>query len=333
MKNKHKNRDKTLHISNITTSDRIMKTVTNILSDWRLWIMIAPLLIWLTLFAFKPMTGICIAFLKYNPFQGILGSKFVGLDNFKALMFGPSSDYFWRAFRNTLFLSGYGIAFGFPAPIVLAILLHEVKSNKGKKLIQTITYAPHFLSEVVVCGMLVTMLALNTGLFNVILQKIFGLFGQDFSQIQFMAQSKYFRGIYTLSGIWKEAGFASIVFFAALCGIPNELYEAAKVDGASRIRRIISISIPGIMPTIIIMFIIKIGSILNLGYEKVLLLYNPSIYDKADILSTYIFRMGVQSNPNYGMSTAASLVNSLIGFALVILANKLAKKYSETGLW
>lgn len=305
----------------------------SLLRDWRLWVMIAPLLIWLFFFAIKPLTGMSIAFLKFSPFKGISGSEFVGFKNFTDLMFGPSSEYFWRAFKNTIILSGYGLIFGFPAPIILAILLHEVTSNKRKKFIQTVTYAPHFLSEVVVCGVLVTMLALNTGLFNVLLDKLFGLFGADFKQIQFMAEPGYFRGIYTLSGIWKEAGFSSIVFFSALCGIPDELYEAAKVDGASRLKRILHISIPGITPTIVIMFIIRVGKILSLGYEKVLLLYNPQTYETADILSTYIYRMGVQSNPNYGMSTAASLFNSLVGFALVILANRIAKKCSETSLW
>lgn len=309
------------------------KKENTLLRDWRLWLMITPLLIWLLLFSFKPLTGMSIAFLKYNPFKGISGSKFVGLKNFQDLMFGASSEYFWRAFKNTIILSGYGLIFGFPAPIILALLMHEVKSKYGRNVLQTVTYAPHFLSEVVVCGILVTMLALNTGLFNVMLDKIFKVFGLQWNQIQFMAESKYFRGIYTLSGIWKEAGFNSIVFFSALCGIPQELYEAAKVDGASRLKRIWHISIPGIMPTIVIMFIIKVGKILSLGYEKVLLLYNPTIYDKADILSTYIYRMGVQTNPNYGMSTAASLVNSLIGFAMVIMANRISKKFSETALW
>lgn len=326
---KHRNKK----IKAVPGSKHKLGIYESLLRDWRLWVMIAPLLIWLFLFSFKPLTGMSIAFLKFNPFKGITGSKFIGLANFQSLMFGPSSEYFWRAFRNTIVLSGYGIIFGFPAPIILAILLHEVKSNVGKKWVQTVTYAPHFLSEVVVCGLLVTMLALNTGLFNVIFEKIFALFGQDYNQIQFMAQSNYFRGIYTASGIWKEAGFSSIVFFSALCGIPDELYEAAKVDGASRLKRIWHISIPGIMPTIVIMFIIKIGHILSIGYEKVLLLYNPSIYDKADILSTFIYRLGIQSNPDYGMSTAASLFNSLVGFAMVILANKISRKFSETSLW
>ena len=301
--------------------------------DWQLWLMVLPLLVWLALFSFKPLTGMSIAFLKYNPFKGIAGSTFVGLENFKELMFGASSEYFWRAFRNTIRLSAYGILFGFPAPIILAILLHEVKSKFGRSVVQTITYAPHFMSEVVVCGLLVTMLGLNTGLFNVALTKLFGLFGVEFTQIQFLAQSKYFSAIYTLSGIWTEVGFGSIVYFSALCGISKDLYEAADVDGATRLQKIFHISIPGIMPTIVIMLIIKIGNILSLGYEKVLLLYNPQIYDKADILSTYIYRMGVQTNPNYGMSTAASLFNSLVGFVLVILANRISKKLSETALW
>jgi len=191
----------------------------SILKDWRLWVMIAPLLIWLSLFAFRPLSGMSIAFLKYSPFKGISGSRFIGLDNFQQLMFGPSSDYFWRAFRNTLALSGYELFFGFPAPIILAVLMHEVKGKFSRNVVQTVTYAPHFLSEVVVCGMLITMLSLNTGLFNIIIGKIFSLFGQDYSQIHFMAESKYFRAIYTASGIWKESGFASIVYFAALCGI------------------------------------------------------------------------------------------------------------------
>lgn len=313
--------------------NKITHSIRLYFSNWRLWILVMPLLIWLFFFAFKPMYGISIAFLKFNPFQGYAGSDFVGLENFKELMFGPNSVNFWRAFKNTVLISLYGLIFGFPMPIILAILLHEVRSNKGKKIIQTVTYAPHFISEVIVCSLLVTMLALNTGLFNVVLEKIFALFGADFQGIHFMADSQYFRGIYILSGIWKEAGFESIVFYAALCGIPEELYEAAKVDGATRLRRIWSISIPGIMPTIVIMLIIRIGNILNVGYEKVLLLYNPGIYDRADILSTFIYRMGIQSNPNYGMSTAASLINSLIGFTMVIIANRIARKHSETSLW
>lgn len=301
--------------------------------DWQLWLLVMPLLIWLFFYAFRPLYGISIAFLKYSPFKGIEGSDFVGLENFRKLMFGSSSPLFWRAFKNTVLISLYGLVIGFPIPILLAVLFHELRGNRRKKMLQTITYAPHFISEVIVCSLVITMLSMNTGLFNVLLEKLFALFGAEYKQIHFMAESQYFRSIYTVSGIWKEAGFSSIVFFAALCGISPELYEAAKVDGAGRFRQIWNISLPGIMPTIVIMLIIRIGNILNVGYEKVILLYNPGIYDTADILSTFTYRMGIANNPDYGLSTAASLVNSVVGFAMVVIANRVSKKFSETSLW
>lgn len=316
--------------------------------EWRLWVLVMPLLIWLALYSYKPMWGILIAFQKYSPFLGTLtldwfpadgglvafgGSPFVGLDNFKDLMFGSSSEYFWRAFVNTIMISAYGIVFAFPAPIILALLFNELRNSTIRKSAQTAMYAPHFISEVIVCSLVLTFLAVNTGLVNILLKDVFEFFGKDYTQIQFMSNSNMFRPIYTLTGIWKEAGFGSIVFFAALCGIPAELYEAAKIDGANRFRQIFNISIPCILPTIVVMLIIRIGNILNVGYERVLLLYNPGIYDKADILSTYIYRLGIQNNPNYGLSTAATLVNSVIGLILVMGANKIAKRYSETTLW
>lgn len=301
--------------------------------DWQLWILVLPLLIWLALFAYKPLWGIVIAFQNYSPFRGIEGSPFVGFKNFNDLMFGASRELFFRAFKNTVLLSIYGIVLGFPMPIILALLLHELKGNNYRKFVQTITYAPHFISEVVICSLVLTILALNTGMINIIIEKFLGIFGIKYNHIQFMAISGYFRGVYTVSGIWKEAGFSSIVFFAALCGIPMELYEAARVDGASRFKQVLNISIPGIMPTIVIMLIIRVGNILNIGYEKVLLLYNPTIYDTADILSTYTYRIGISSNPNYGLSTAASLINAVVGFVLVIGANTIARKFSETSLW
>ena len=301
--------------------------------NWQLWLMVLPLLIWLIFFAVKPLYGVVIAFLKYSPFKGIEGSDFVGLDNFKELMFGPSKDMFWRAFKNTVLISIYGLVFAFPIPVILALMFHELKGNRSRKMLQTVTYAPHFISEVIVCSLVLTMLALNTGMINVLLERFLGLFGVEYSQIHFMAESKFFRTIYTTSGVWKEAGFGSIVFFSALCGISSELYEAARVDGASRLKQIWYISIPGIIPTIMIMLIIRVGNILNVGYEKVLLLYNPGIYDTADILSTFTYRMGVATNPNYGLSTASSLVNSLVGFAMVVAANRISKKFSETSLW
>lgn len=306
--------------------------IKKIKAQWQLWVLLLPLLIWLALYAYRPLWGTLIAFQKYSPFLGEK-SPFIGLDNFRELMFGPSSEYFWRAFRNTIVISLYGLAIGFPIPIILAIMFHELRRTGYRKFVQTSAYIPHFISEVIVSSLVLTMLAMNTGLVNILLSKFMGLFGVEFQQIQFMAQSELFPIIYTLTGVWKESGFASIVFYAALCGISNDLYEAARVDGASRLRQIWSISIPGILPTIVIMLIIRIGNILNVGYERVLLLYNPGIYDRADILSTFTYRMGVQANPNYGLSTAASLINSIIGLILVIGANKFAKKFSESTLW
>lgn len=299
--------------------------------QYQLWIMLIPLLVWLFFFAYRPLRGISIAFLDYNPFAGY-NSKFVGLDNFRDLMFGASRDFFWRAFRNTIILSLYGLVIGFPIPIILAILFHELRNSAYRKFVQTAVYIPHFISEVIVCSLVFTMLGAQTGLFNIIIEKVVGLFGGTYTGVNFLAQPEKFRGIYTLTGIWKEAGFSSIVFFAALCGIPMELYEAARVDGASRFRQIWSVSIPGILPTIVIMLIIKIGNILNVGYERVLLLYNPGVYETADVLGTYTYRIGTL-NTEYSISTAASLINCVIGFTLVVFANRFSKRFSESTLW
>lgn len=305
---------------------------TDIRKNWQLYMLILPLIIWLLLYFIKPLWGIAIAFESYSPFKGILHSQWIGLDNFKDLMVGQSSLYFWRAFKNTLIISLYGIIFAFPIPIILALLFNEVKNATYRKYVQTITYLPHFISEVVVAGLVLSFLALNTGIVNVLISNVCSLFGIDYSQIQFMSIPKYFRFIYIASGVWKSSGFESIIFFAALCGISPTLYEAAKMDGAGKLKRIIHVSLPGITPTIVIMLIIRIGHILSIGYEKVLLLYNPMIYSTSDILSTYTYRLGME-NVNYGLSTASSLLNSVIGFAMVILANRLSRKLTETSLW
>lgn len=301
-------------------------------NNWQLYVLILPLAIWLVLYFIKPLGGIAIAFQNYSPFKGILHSEFVGLDNFKDLMFGASSMFFWRAFKNTVIISLYGIVFAFPIPIILALLFNEVKNGNYRKWVQTVTYMPYFISEVVVASLVISFLSLDTGIINVLLGNFFHIFGVDYTQIQFMAIPKYFRTIYITSGLWKTSGFESIIFFAALCGVSPTLYEAAKIDGANKLKQIIHVSLPGITPTIVIMLIIRIGHILTVGYEKVLLLYNPMIYSTADILSTYIYRLGME-NVNYGLSTAASLLNSVVGFCLVIAANKISKKLTQTSLW
>ncbi len=323
-----------------TTSEKVLikkrekkiSLIKDIKQNWQLYVMVLPLIIWLILYAYKPMWGMLIAFQNYSPFKGVSGSEFIGLDNFKTLMTGEASKFFWRAFKNTILLSVYGLIIEFPIPIILALMFNELKNLMYRKVIQTVTYIPHFISEVVVASLVLTFLSLNTGIINVLIGKFLGLFGITYKQIQFMAQPKYFRAVYILSGIWKNVGFNSIIFFAALVGISPQLYEAAKIDGASKFKQIIHISLPGITPTIVIMLIIRIGNILNISYEKVLLLYNPLIYDTADILSTYIYRLGVD-NVDYGLSTAASLVNSIIGFILVMMANKISKKLTESSLW
>ncbi len=302
--------------------------------NWQLYVLAAPIVIWLALYAYKPMWGLLIGFMKYSPFRQMrfITEDWIGLENFKTLMFGRASAPFWRAFKNTILLSGYGIIFGFPVPIILALMFNEAKSAGFRKFSQTVTYIPHFISEVIVASLVLSFLAINTGIINVLLQKFLGLFGIDYSHIGFMLVPKYFRTIYITSGIWKDAGFNSIVFFASLVGISPELYEAAKIDGANKFQQIINISIPGITPTIVVMLIIRIGNILNVGYEKVILLYKPVIYETADILSTYVYRLGSE-NVDYGLSTAASLINSLIGFAFVIAANKISKRLTQASLW
>lgn len=304
----------------------------DIKENWQLYVMVLPLVIWLILYSYKPMWGIIIAFQEFSPFKGISGSEFIGLGNFKELMFGNASQYFWRAFNNTILISLYGIIFSFPIPIVLALMFNEVKDGLFRKSIQTATYIPHFISEVVVASLVLSFLALNTGIVNILIEKLLAIFGMNYDHIQFMSKPGFFRSIYIFSGVWKNAGFDSIVFFAALIGISPELYEAAKIDGATKLQQILHVSLPSITPTIVIMLIIRIGNILNVGYEKVLLLYNPIIYETADILSTYTYRLGVE-NVNYGLSTAASLINSVIGFILVIGANKISKKLTQASLW
>lgn len=291
-----------------------------------------PLAVWLLLYAYKPLVGLIIAFEKFSPFKGIWNSPFSGLDNFRRLMAGPSAYLFWRALKNTLLISLYGLVFGFPIPIFLAILFNEVREGLYRKTIQTVSYLPHLISEVTIAGIVLTMLQVN-GLVNLVLAALLRLFDSDFRPIAFMSEPNFFKGIFTFTGIWKSAGFDSIVYFAALMGVSPTLYEAAKIDGASRIQRILHVSISGILPTIVIMLIVRVGNILNVGYERVLLLYNPLTYEAADVLGTFTFRLGSSPPIDYGLSTASSLFNSLVGFALVIATNRISRKLSETSLW
>ena len=290
---------------------------------WPLYVFLLPGLIWYIMFCYKPMIGLRMAFYDYNIFRGFSGSKFVGLENFKIYMSSPD---FVRTLKNTLMIAVWQMVICFPVPVILAILITEMKSKIISKMVQTISFLPHFISTVVVCGMVVNFLSPSTGIINMILGK-FGIEAK-----YFMVYPQYFRPIYTIITLWQTAGFNAIVYIAALMGIDPQLYEAAIVDGAGRWRRIINITIPGIIPTVVTMFIMNIGKMVKVGYESILLLYEPSTYATADVISTYSFRMGIQ-NGDYGVATAAGLFEAVIALILVVAANKVSKRLTETALW
>ncbi len=315
---------------NMNPSDTMFVKMNKTLKeDWQLYVLLLPLMIWILLFAYKPMYGLIISFQEYSLFKGISGSKWVGLANFKNLFYGAGSTHFWRAFRNTITISLYELFFAFPIPIVLALLFNEIKDGLFRRGVQTFMFLPHFLSEVVLAGIVISFLQPNTGIINILLQRA-GFISEG---IYFLTKPEWFKPAYIISGIWKEAGFGSIVYFAALSGISPDQYEAARVDGATKIQQMLFVSLPGIAPTVIIMLIIKIGKMLSVGYERILLMYQPVTYETADVLSTYIYRLGLTGSNDFSLATAAGLFNSVIGFALVIGANKISKKLSETVLW
>ncbi|WP_337434049.1 ABC transporter permease subunit [Enterocloster sp.] len=287
-----------------------------------LYLMIIPVLIFFILFHYKPMYGAIIAFKDYTPALGIAESPWVGWDNFTRFF---SSVYFGRLIRNTILLSFYSLLFGFPAPIILALLLNEVKNKKFKGLTQTVTYLPHFISMIVVTGMLVDF-SMTSGLFNDIIE----LFGGERSPL--LQNPDLYRTIYVASGIWQEIGWGSIIYLSALSGVDSQLYEAAQIDGAGKWKQLIHVTLPGIAPTIIIMFILKMGTLMNMGYEKTILLYNPATYETADIISSYIYRIGLLEQ-DWSYSTAIGLFNSVINLGLLLITNKIARKCGETSLW
>ncbi|WP_367566394.1 ABC transporter permease [Lacrimispora sp.] len=299
--------------------------------DWRLYVLLLPLVVWFALWAYKPMGGLLIAFKRFDPQFGVWGSEFKGIDNFINLVSGVNKVEFWQAFRNTFIISAYSLIFGFPVPIILALLFAEIGNDTVRKLTQTATYLPHFLSEVTITGialMLVYSGVRSSGIIASLFQHL-GLIEPGMSMMQ---KSNYFRPLYIMAGIWKESGYNSIVYFAAIMGISPSLYEALKVDGGNKFQEIRFITFPGMAPTLIIMIIMRIGSMLTIGYERVLLLYNANIYVTADVLSTFEQRIGILAG-NYGIGAAVSLFNSLIAFALVIGANTISRSISKTSLW
>ena len=294
--------------------------------DWKrnrsLYLMVLPVILFYILFHYKPMYGALIAFQDYNPRLGFSVSEGVGFDQFNRFFTSP---YFGRLVKNTLLLSVYGILFGFPAPIILALLLNELRAKRFKKTVQTITYLPHFISLVVVTG-IIKDFTQSTGLIN----DIIVMFGGERSSL--IQNPALYRTIYIVSDIWQGIGWGSIIYLSALSGVDQQLYEAASIDGAGRWKQLIHVTLPGIAPTIVIMLIMRMGQLLGTGYEKTILLYNEATYETADVIASYIYRVGILER-NWSYSTAIGLFNSVINLALLIVTNKISKRVSETSLW
>ena len=290
--------------------------------NWPLLLMVAPALAFYIIFHYIPMGGLLMAFENYKPNLGLLGSKFVGMKNFVDFF---SSVYCWRVIRNTLILSLLQIGIEFPFTICFAILLNEIGSAKYKRTVQTLSYMPYFISLVVVAGIIIDFCQTN-GVLTVLVQAVTG------QSDNLLSNASNWRPIYILSDLWKNVGFNSIIYVAALAGIDKTLYEAAEIDGANRFKRILHVTVPGITDTIMIMLIMRVGQMLSVGYEKTILLYNPQVYETADIISSFVYRKGLQE-ANYGYSTAVSLFNSVINFALLLITNALSQKYTESGLF
>lgn len=288
-----------------------------------LWLLFLPCLLYYLIFRYAPMFGLVITFKDYNLFKGIWASDWVGLKYYR--MFFENPD-FWPLMKNTFLLGLYKLVFGFPAPIILAILLNEVRKAAFKKFVQTVSYLPHFISNVIVASMVIMFLSPTGGLIN----NLLGTFG--ISPINFMNEPGLFRGIYVLSEIWQHIGWETIIYLAALTAIDPQLYEAADMDGASRMRKIWHVTLPGISPAIVITLILNIGKVLEIGFEKVFLMQNPAIYDTADIISTYVYRVGMeQGNFSYGASI--DLFMGIISLVFIYSANYISRRVSETSLW
>jgi len=310
---------------------KILKYLKIIVKDWRVYVLLLPMVIWYILWAYKPMAGLLIAFKNYQPNLGVLNSDFVGFSNFLTLMNGTFAAQFWVAFRNTFLISLYGLIFGFPVPIILALLFSEINNKLFRNITQTVSYLPHFLSEVTITGLALTLLyqgEANTGVIAQFLYNI-GFIDKGVNLIQ---DANYFRPLYIITGIWKESGYSSIVYFAAIMGISPVLYEAIKVDGGNKWQEIKYVTLPGMAPTLIIMIILRIGRMLSVGYVRIILLYNENTYQTADVLSSFVYRIGLLRG-NAAIGSAADLFNALIGFALVLGANYISRQVSETSLW
>jgi putative aldouronate transport system permease protein len=307
-----------------TINNKKKKMKFNPKRDLPLYFLLIPAFMLLFVFTYIPMYGIAIAFKEYSPYKGLLGSEFVGLKNFAFFL---KDTKFWRVFRNTVVINSYFLIFGFPAPIILALSLNELKNMKVKKFVQTVSYLPYFVSWVVVSGLVISILSPSSGMVNHFLKNLTGA-----EPIYFMGEQRYFRTILVLSGIWKDIGMSSVYYLASLSSVDPQLYESATLDGANNFQKIIYISIPSLRYIAIILLILQIGNLFNVGFEQVFLLSNPLVYDVGDVISTYTYRMGVEQ-AQFSKTTAIGLMQSILNFIMVFNANKISKKIAGWSMW
>lgn len=299
-----------------------IRLATDIKKYPAMYLMIIPVILYFLLFHYRPMYGLLMAFENYSPRLGISGSEWVGFEHFKAFF---NDTYFFRILRNTLVISFSSLIFGFPMPIIFALLLNEVRCERFKKTIQTTSYLPHFISLVVICGMIKSFTADN-GLVTQILASL------GINTGTMLQNEKLFVPIMILSDMWQNTGWDAIIYIAAISAIDQELYEAAQIDGAGRWKQLFNITLPSILPTIVILLIMRVGSIMSVGSEKILLLYNPGIYETSDVIATYVYRKGLLEN-SWSYSAAIGMFNSVINLILLVIANSVSKHLTESSLW
>lgn len=295
----------------------------NVVEHPLLYLMFLPVVAYYVIFHYAPMYGVVIAFQDYKPMRGIAGSQFVGLKHFQTFVNGP---FFWRLVRNTLSINIGMLLFAFPMPIIFALMLNEVRSVRFRKVVQTVTYMPHFVSSVVVCGLML-IFCRSDGIVTIALNAL-GLV----EKTNLLTIKQYFQPLYILMNIWQELGWDSIIYFAALTAIDAELYEAATVDGAGRWHRMWHITIPGILPTIVMLLILRIGNLMSLGWDRIYLLQSEIVYETSDVISTYVYRTGLVQT-QYSYATAVGLMNSVVNVILLFSANAFARRVSENSLW
>lgn len=291
--------------------------------NWELYLFVVPALIYLLLYCYYPMYGVQIAFKNFRVTKGIAGSEWVGLEHFRKFFSNPSCR---ALIKNTLVISLYSLVVGFPLPIIFALTLNEVAPGRYKKLVQTVSYAPHFISTVVMVSMLTMFLNADNGIFNKIVETLGG------SRVDYMSKANLFPTVYVLSGVWQSLGWSSVIYLSALSGIDTGLHEAAMIDGASRLQRIWHINLTGILPTITIMLILQVGNLMTVGFEKAFLMQNPLNLETSEIISTFVYKMGLNYR-QYSYSTAIGLFNSVINMILLVSVNTIAGRLSETSLW